>query len=124
MKIVDLSVAILREEEEPYDNRQQCALIMLSAEDGTIGYGEANANPAAVKALLETDLGLVRNLDDVPRRVVLGADAERPTELWRRLKDSTSGRAEPAWVMSLLRRSGPRPGISQASSRASRPTSC
>ena len=66
MTISDLSVAILREVPEPVDNRQQCALIMLTAEDGTVGYGEANANPAAVKALLETDLGLKGNWDDAP----------------------------------------------------------
>jgi L-alanine-DL-glutamate epimerase-like enolase superfamily enzyme len=87
LTISDLSVAILREVPEPVDNRQQCALIMLTAEDGTVGYGEANANPAAVKALLETDLGLKGNWDDAPRVNVLGGDATDPRELWRRLKD-------------------------------------
>lgn len=87
MKIVDLTVAILRDRPQPTDNRQQCALVMLTAEDGTVGYGEANANPAAVKALLETDLGLAGDWDDAPRNIVLGADAEAPRELWRRLKE-------------------------------------
>ena len=87
MKITDLSVAIVREVPEPIDNRQQCALVMLTAEDGTVGYGEANANPAAVKALLETELGLKGNWDDAPRLNVLGGDATDPRELWRRLKD-------------------------------------
>ena len=87
MRISDLSVAILREVSEPIDNRQQCALVVLTAEDGTVGYGEANANPAAVKALLDTDLGLRGNWDDAPRRNLLDSDATDPRELWKRLKD-------------------------------------
>ncbi len=89
MKISELSVAVLREVEKPWDNRQQCALVMLTAEDGTVGYGEANANPAAVKALLESDLGLVDNWDDSPRALVVGADATDPRALWRGLKTNT-----------------------------------
>lgn len=88
-EISELSVAVLREMERPRDNRQQCALVMLEAEDGTVGYGEANANPAAVKALLESDLGLVDNWDDSPRGVVLGADATDPRALWQALKAHT-----------------------------------
>jgi L-alanine-DL-glutamate epimerase-like enolase superfamily enzyme len=87
MKIIDLSVAILRDVPEPTDDRQQCALVTLTAEDGTTGYGEANANPAAVKALLETDLGLAGDWDDAPRRIALGSDATDPRELWTRLKN-------------------------------------
>jgi L-alanine-DL-glutamate epimerase-like enolase superfamily enzyme len=89
MKIAELSVAVLRELINPWDNRQQCALVTLTAENGMAGYGEANANPAAVKALLETDCGLVDNWDDSPRSIILGADADDPRAFWKALKAHT-----------------------------------
>lgn len=89
MNIADLSVAILRDVPVPTDNRQLCALVTLTADDGTVGYGEANANPAAVKALLDTDLGLTDNWDDIPRSLVIGADVTQPRQLTERLREST-----------------------------------
>lgn len=89
MKIIDVSVAILRSTPTPTDNREQCALVYVTAEDGTVGYGEANANPAAVKALLETDFGLIGDWDDSPRSVLIGSDANAPRETWLSLKRSS-----------------------------------
>jgi L-alanine-DL-glutamate epimerase-like enolase superfamily enzyme len=88
--IADLSVAVLRESDRPVDNAGQCALVLVTAADGTVGYGEANANPAAIKALLETDFGLAANWDEAPRTTLLGADATDPVGTWELLTRSSS----------------------------------
>jgi L-alanine-DL-glutamate epimerase-like enolase superfamily enzyme len=86
VKIADVEVAVIREHNDPVDNREQCALVVVTAEDGTTGYGEANANPDAVKALLESTRGLRGDWDDAPRGIVIGADAGNPADIWSRLK--------------------------------------
>ncbi|WP_053202906.1 enolase C-terminal domain-like protein [Jiangella muralis] len=86
MKIIDIDVAVVRENDTPYDNAQQCAIVAVTAEDGTVGYGEANANPDAVKALLESVRGLTDNWDDAPRAVLADIDATDPRAAWTRLK--------------------------------------
>ena len=86
MKITDLTVHVLRESDDPTDNREQCALVAVTAEDGTIGYGEANASPDAVKALLESRRGIRGDWDDAPRTILDSADAMDPAQTWNRLK--------------------------------------
>lgn len=86
MRVVDVRVAIVRESDDPRDNREQCALVMVAAEDGSTGYGEANANPDAVKALLTSTHGLRGDWDDAPRRILDTADATNPAQTWARLK--------------------------------------
>lgn len=87
--ITDVSVRCLRDRERPTDNAHQCALILVTAEDGTVGYGEANAHPAAVKALIERDFGLTENWDDGPRGIILGADATNPAGTWQAITASS-----------------------------------
>ena len=86
MNLADVRVFVVRETDDPVDNRQQCAIVAVTAEDGTTGYGEANASPAAVKALLEGDFGLRDDWDDAPRRLLIGSDATDPATTWRKLK--------------------------------------
>jgi L-alanine-DL-glutamate epimerase-like enolase superfamily enzyme len=89
MKITDLTVAVVRETDDPVNNREQCALVAVTGEDGTTGYGEANANPDAVKALLESTRGLRGDWDDAPRTILTEADATNPAETWAQLKSSS-----------------------------------
>ena len=89
MRITDVTVAVIRENDDPLDNREQCALVAVTAEDGTTGYGEANANPDAVKALLESTRGLRGDWDDAPRAILADADATKPAESWAQLKTSS-----------------------------------
>jgi L-alanine-DL-glutamate epimerase-like enolase superfamily enzyme len=86
VKITDVTVHVLQESPHPVDNREQCALVAVTAEDGTIGYGEANALPDAVKSLLQTRRGLRGDWDDAPRTILDSADATTPAETWARLK--------------------------------------
>lgn len=86
MRITDVKVAVVRENDDPVDNREQCALVAVTAEDGTTGFGEANANPDAVKALLQSTNGLRGDWDDAPRTILASADAAKPADTWVQLK--------------------------------------
>jgi L-alanine-DL-glutamate epimerase-like enolase superfamily enzyme len=68
VNITDIEVAIVREARASArgdarlggvtDNRQQAALVTVRTDAGLAGYGEANANPAAIKALIESEYTL------------------------------------------------------------------
>ncbi len=90
MRIAEVAVHVLREKARPIDNRQLAALVAITAENGLTGYAEANANPAAVKAYIDSGIGLFDNWDDVPRAVLARCDARDPRGAWDALTASSS----------------------------------
>jgi L-alanine-DL-glutamate epimerase-like enolase superfamily enzyme len=99
VNITDIEVSIVREAQSPTrgdaplsdvtDNRQQAALITVRTDAGLAGYGEANANPAAIKALIESEYTLLGGWDDGIKDLLVGEDPSDPRTLWTKLVDST-----------------------------------
>ena len=89
MRIVEVTVHVLREVERPVDNRQLAALVIVTAENGVSGFAEANANPAAVKAFIDSEIGLYDNWDDAPRQILARCDAHDPYAAWKSLTASS-----------------------------------
>ena len=99
MNITDIEVSIVREAQSPTrgdsplggvkDNRQQAALITVRTDAGLAGYGEANANPAAIKALIESEYTLLGGWDDGIKDLLVGEDPSDPRTLWTKLVGST-----------------------------------
>ncbi len=88
MAISDIEVAILREHAAPEDNREQTALVIVRTDEGAIGYGEANAHPGAVKAMVESELGC-GGWDRALRDLLIGEDPTDPRRLWERVSAAT-----------------------------------
>lgn len=72
------------------DNRERTALILLHTDEGLTGYGEANANPYAIKATLDSSDGLGGGWDDSIRDILIGSDPSDPRALWNRMLSSTA----------------------------------
>ncbi|MDQ3794143.1 MAG: mandelate racemase/muconate lactonizing enzyme family protein [Actinomycetota bacterium] len=99
MNITDIEVSIVREAQatthgdaplgDVTDNRQQAALITVRTDAGLAGYGEANANPAAIKALIESEYTLPGGWDDGIKDLLIGEDPSDPRALWTKLVGST-----------------------------------
>lgn len=85
MRVAEVTIHVVREIEAPFDNRQLCALVVVTADNGLTGYAEANANPAAIKAFIDSGLGLIDNWDDAPRAVLARCDASDPRAAWEAL---------------------------------------
>jgi L-alanine-DL-glutamate epimerase-like enolase superfamily enzyme len=92
LRVTDIEVAVLREERAmsgTTDNRQQTALVIVRTDEGVTGYGEANANPSAIKALVESEYTLPGGWDDSIRDLLIGEDPSDPKVLWTKLVSST-----------------------------------
>ncbi len=71
------------------DNRQQTALVTVRTDEGEAGYGEANANPFAIKTLIESEFNLPGGWDDGIKDLLIGEDPSDPDALWAKLVGST-----------------------------------
>ena len=89
MRIADVAVHVVREVDKPVDNRQLAAIVIVTAENGVKGFAEANANPAAVKAFIESGIGLADNWDDAPRSILADVDVTDPSGAWTALTRSS-----------------------------------
>ncbi len=99
MNITDIEVSIVREAQATTrgdarlggvtDNRQQAALVTVRTDAGLVGYGEANANPSAIKALIESEYTLPGGWDDGIKDLLIGEDPSDPRALWTKLASST-----------------------------------
>ncbi len=89
MRITGLEVAVLQDRAGPVDNRERLALVMVKTDEGLTGYGEANANPQAVKALVESTNGLSGGWDNSLQEVFVGQEPSDPRALWAKAKSTT-----------------------------------
>jgi L-alanine-DL-glutamate epimerase-like enolase superfamily enzyme len=86
--ISGVDVVIVRETDQPSDNRQHTALVVVRTTDGTVGIGEGNAHPAALKAFIEQNCGC-GGWDRDLRDLLLGEDPSDPRRLWDLMVRST-----------------------------------
>lgn len=87
MVISSIEAIILREPGGSTDD--ETVLVVVEAEDGTRGYGEAAARPDAVVAVVHSAMNDPVGWDDGIRSVLVGRDASEPAALWRELKRRT-----------------------------------
>ena len=81
MNITDIEVSIVREAQATTrgdarlggvtDNRQQAALVTVRTDAGLAGYGEASANPAAIKVLTESEHILLGGWNDEIKNLLI-----------------------------------------------------
>lgn len=88
MRITQIAATVLVDEGRLVDNRRQTTLISIRADEGLVGYGDANATPLAVKALIESPLGrpCAAIGDASIRETLVGEDPADPGPLCSRLK--------------------------------------
>lgn len=91
MRISDVVATVLVDAGKLVDNRRQTTLISIRTDEGLVGYGEANANPQAVKALVESRLGRPRAAigDASIVETLVGEDPSSPARLCALLKATT-----------------------------------
>lgn len=89
MKITDVEVLVLRpgEIQNIADSTQDAALIRISTDEGVVGYGEADASPTVVKAIVEGPRSHM--LSTGLREVLIGEDPLRIRYLWDRMYRSS-----------------------------------
>jgi L-alanine-DL-glutamate epimerase-like enolase superfamily enzyme len=87
MVISSIEAVILREPGGGSDN--ETVLVVVEAEDGTRGYGEAAAQPGAVVEVIHSAMVDPVGWDDGVRSVLVGRDPSDPAALWRELKRRT-----------------------------------
>ena len=96
MTIADVEVVIVgapEHDERVIDSTLDTALVKITSDEGLVGFGEAGARPAAVKAFIE-ERGSWAWEQSISGMLV-GEDFRDPRALWQRLYDGTwwSGRA-------------------------------
>jgi L-alanine-DL-glutamate epimerase-like enolase superfamily enzyme len=68
---------------------EETTLVIVAADDGTVGYGEALAHQVAVKAVIEARRSELDLWDADVQSLLLGEDPRDPKRLWRKLKSAT-----------------------------------
>lgn len=97
MKITNIEAIVIREPRRLFnggsalvtDSRERAALIAVHSDDGLVGYGEANADPQAIQALIDSTDGLAGGWDNGIRTSLLGEDPRDPRRLWTRMATTT-----------------------------------
>jgi L-alanine-DL-glutamate epimerase-like enolase superfamily enzyme len=87
MVISSIDAIILREPGGSSDN--ETVLVVVEAEDGTRGYGEAVARSEAVVEVIRSTMVDPVGWDDGVRSALIGRDPGDPAALWRDLKRAT-----------------------------------
>jgi L-rhamnonate dehydratase len=90
MEIVDVEAVVLRTPTRDWraaDQTHEAALIRITADDGTVGIGEAAVSPPVVKAFIDepTSFSWSRGVPDILR----GKDPREPRALWIALCQET-----------------------------------
>ena len=80
---------IARIEAIPLREAEETVLVVVEAEDGTRGYGEAVTQVDAVARVIESTTVDPVNWDNGVQKLLLGSDADDPTALWPRTKAGT-----------------------------------
>jgi L-alanine-DL-glutamate epimerase-like enolase superfamily enzyme len=90
MKITDVEALILRpgEIQNIADSTQDAALIRITTDEGIVGYGEADASPTVVKAIVESPRSHM--LSTGLRELLVGEDPFRLTHLWDRMYEGST----------------------------------
>lgn len=90
MKITEVEALILRpgEIQNIADSTQDAALIRITTDEGIVGYGEADASPTVVKAIVESPRSHM--LSTGLREVLIGEDPFRLTHLWDRMYEAST----------------------------------
>ena len=91
MRISEVVATVLVDAGKLVDNRRQTVLIAIRTDEGLVGYGEANASPQAVKAVVESRLGRPRAAigDASIVETLVGEDPRDPMRLCTVLKATT-----------------------------------
>jgi len=88
MRVADIEIIHLRQSDVDTPQasvwRDETALIVVRTDEGLVGVGEAVANPAAIKALLDTRQ--VNPWDSGVKDLLLGADPSEPEAVIERLR--------------------------------------
>lgn len=89
MKITEVEVLVLRPGaiENIADSTQDAALIRIQTDEGLVGYGEADASPSIVKAIVEGPRSHM--LSTGLREVLIGEDPFRIQHLWDRMYEAS-----------------------------------
>lgn len=95
MEIVNVEVVVVEtpaKDRRAADQTHEAALILVTADDGTVGVGEAAAHPAVVKAFIDQKSSF--SWDMGVADLLLGEDPRDPRRLWQKLYRGTfwSGR--------------------------------
>lgn len=89
MKITDVEALVLRpgKIENIADSTQDAALIRITTDEGVVGYGEADASPSVVKAIVEGPRSHM--LSTGLREALIGEDPFRIQYLWDRMYEAS-----------------------------------
>ena len=90
MKITEVDALVLRpgEIQNIADSTQDAALIRITTDEGIVGYGEADASPSVVKAIVESPRSHM--LSTGLREVLIGEDPFRIQYLWDRMYEAST----------------------------------
>ena len=89
MLIAAVETIVLRDEHSilSFDSRQEATLVKITTDDGTVGYGQADATPTGVKGFLEAPSSW--NWSKSVTEMLLGEDPGDPRRLWLKLMAGT-----------------------------------